>query len=94
MTRAFFVSNEIYVAFLLNSQEQGVSGKNEHSTQTPGRGAPEARGPMQQHRLHRLKAGPVQTNVLAKIVDAACVFRDSGAAVGKQFRRHGGILWA
>jgi len=42
------------LAFLLNSQAQGVSGKNEQSTQTPWRGAPEVRGPMQ---LHRLKAG-------------------------------------
>jgi len=46
------------MAFLLNSQAQGLSGKNEQSTQTPWRGAPEARGPMQLHRLHRLKAGP------------------------------------
>jgi len=44
------------MAFLLNSQAQGVSGKNEQSSQTPWRGAPEARGPMQ---LHRLKAGVV-----------------------------------
>ena len=44
--------------FLLNSQAQGVSGKNEQPTQTPWRRAPEARGPMQLHRLHRLKAGP------------------------------------
>jgi len=43
------------MAFLLNSQAQGVSGKHEQSTQTPWRGAPEARGPM---RLQRLKAGP------------------------------------
>ena len=55
MTRAFFVNNEIYMAFLLNSQAQGVSGKNEQSTQTSSRMAPEVRGPMQ---LHRLKAGP------------------------------------
>ena len=46
------------MAFLLNSQAQGVSDKNEPSTQTPSRGAPEARGPTQLHRLHRLKAGP------------------------------------
>jgi len=50
--------------FLLNSRAQGVSGKNEQSTQTPWRGAPEARGPMQLHRLHRLKAGPVPTTPL------------------------------
>jgi len=43
------------MALLLNRQAQGVSGKNEESTQTPWRGAPEARGPMQ---LHRCKAGP------------------------------------
>jgi len=41
--RVFFVSNEIYVAFLLNSQSQGVSGKNEQSTQTVWRGAPGVR---------------------------------------------------
>jgi len=46
------------MAFLLNSQAQGVSDKNELSTQTPWRGAPEVRGPMQLHRLHRLNAGP------------------------------------
>jgi len=46
------------MSFLLNSQAQGVSGKNEQSTQTSWRGAPEGRGPMQLHRLHRLKAGP------------------------------------
>jgi len=46
------------MAFLLSSQAQGVTGKNEQSTQTPWRGALEARGPMQLHRLHRLKAGP------------------------------------
>jgi len=39
LTRAFFVDNEIHTAFLLNSQAQGVSGKNEKSTQTPWRGA-------------------------------------------------------
>jgi len=38
LTRAFFV-NEIYMAFLLNSQAQGVSGRHEQSTQTPWRGA-------------------------------------------------------
>jgi len=45
------------MAFLLNSQAKGVSGKHEQSTQTPWGGAPEARGPMQLHRLHRFKAG-------------------------------------
>ena len=39
LTRAFFVKNKIYIAFLLNSQAQGVSGKNEQSTQTPWRRA-------------------------------------------------------
>jgi len=29
LTKAFFVNNEIYMAFLLNSEAQGVSGKNE-----------------------------------------------------------------
>ena len=61
LTRAFFVNNEILKAFLANSQAQGVSGKNEQSTQTPWRGAPEARGPMQLHWLHWLKAGPVNS---------------------------------
>ena len=56
LTRVFFVNNEIYMAFLLNFQAQGVFGKNEQSTQTPWPGAPEAQGPMQ---LHRFKAGPV-----------------------------------
>jgi len=46
------------MAFLLNSQAQGVFGKNEQSTQMPWHRAPEARGPMQLHRLHRLKASP------------------------------------
>ena len=57
-TRAFFVNNEIYMAFLMNSQAQGVSGKNEQFTQTPWCRVPEVRGPMQVHRLHRRKAGP------------------------------------
>jgi len=48
------------MAFLLKSQAQGVTGKNEQSTQTPRRGDPEAQGPMQLHRLHRLQAGPAQ----------------------------------
>ena len=51
LTRAFFVKKEIYMGFLLNSQAQGVSGKTEQSPPTPWRGAPEARGPMQLHRL-------------------------------------------
>jgi len=45
------------MAFLLNSQSQSVTGKNEQSTQTPRPGAPEERGTLQLHRLHRLKAG-------------------------------------
>jgi len=53
------------MAFLLNSQAQRVSGKNEQSTQTPWRGAPQARGPMQLRRLHRLKAGPAHHYVRA-----------------------------
>jgi len=51
------------MGFLLNSQAQGVSGKHEQSTQTLWCGAPEARGPMQLHQLHRLKAGPGPSNV-------------------------------
>jgi len=45
--------------FLLNSQAHGVFGKNERKVylaKGPA-GPPEARGPMQLHRLHRLKAG-------------------------------------
>jgi len=42
--------------------KRSVSGKNEESTQTPRRGAPEARGPMQLHRLHRLKADPAHSS--------------------------------
>jgi len=61
--RAFFVNNEILMAFLANSQAQGVSGKNEQSAQTPWQGAPEARGPMQ---LHRLKAGPTYPILIRK----------------------------
>jgi len=41
------------MAFLLNSQVQGASGKNKQSTPNAM-----ARGPMQLHQLHRLKAGP------------------------------------
>jgi len=33
------------MGFLLNSQAQGVSGKNEQSTQTPWRGTPRGAGP-------------------------------------------------
>jgi len=32
----------------------------------------------------------LQTNVLEKFVDTTCIFRDAGAAVGKQSRRYGG----
>jgi len=39
LTSAFFDNNEICLTFLLNSRAQGVSGKNEQSTQTPLRGA-------------------------------------------------------
>jgi len=56
--RAFF---EIYVAFLLNSQAQGVSGKINNLPKHHGAGPAEARGPMQLHRLHRFKAGPAPT---------------------------------
>jgi len=43
------------MAFLLNSQAQGVSGKMNNLPKHHGAGLPEALGPMQ---LHRLKAGP------------------------------------
>jgi len=42
------------MAFLLNSQSQGASGKMNNLPKHHGAGTPEARGPMQ---LHRLKAG-------------------------------------
>jgi len=58
LTRGFFVANEIYMGFLLNSQAQGVFAKHEQSTQTPWRGDPEVRGLLQLHQLHRLKADP------------------------------------
>jgi len=61
LTRAFFVDNEIYMAFVLNSQAQGVSGNMNNLPKHHGAGIPEARGPMQLHRLHRLKAGPGYT---------------------------------
>jgi len=40
-----------------NSLAQGLSGKNEQHVWSPGPGPPEARGPMQLHRLG-LNAGP------------------------------------
>jgi len=46
------------MAFLLNYPAQGVSGKMNNLPKHHGAGPPEARGPMQLHRLHRLKAGP------------------------------------
>jgi len=58
LTRAFFVNNDIYMAFLPNSQAQGVSGKMNNLPNDHGAGPwSEVRGPMQLHRLHRLKAG-------------------------------------
>jgi len=36
----------------------------------------------------------LQTNVLAKLVDTTCIFRNAGAAVAMQPRRHGGLLRA
>ena len=38
LTRAWFANNEIYMAFLLNSRAQGVSGKNDQPIQKPWRG--------------------------------------------------------
>jgi len=46
------------MAFVLKSQAQDVSGKMNNLPKHHGAGPPEARGPMQLHRLHRLKAGP------------------------------------
>ena len=51
---------------MLNSQAQGVFGKNEQPTYTPWRGASEARGLMQLHRLHRLEIGPAGRHVFAQ----------------------------
>jgi len=45
------------MAFLLISQAQGVSGIMNNLPKDHGVGPPGARGPMQLHRLHRLKAG-------------------------------------
>jgi len=56
--RAIFVNNVIYMAFLLNFQAQGAFGKMNNLPKRHGAGPPEARGPMQLQRLHRLKAGP------------------------------------
>jgi len=56
LTRAFFVNNEICMAFLLDSQAQGVSGKMNNLPKHHGARLPEERGPIQ---LHRLKAGLV-----------------------------------
>ena len=57
-TRSLLANNEIHKPFLLNSRVQGVSGKNERSSQTPWR------GPMQ---LHRLKAGPVERHAMTEV---------------------------
>jgi len=46
------------MAFLLNSQAQGVSSNMNNLSKHHGARPPEARGPMQPHRLHRLKASP------------------------------------
>jgi len=46
------------MAFLLNSQAQGVSDKMSNLPKHHGAGPTEARSPMQMHWLHRLKAGP------------------------------------
>jgi len=68
------------VAFLLNSQAQGACGKNEQSNQTPSRGAPEARGPMQLHQFHRLKAGPAYF-----VITYGQTFRSSAVSVLRKF---------
>jgi len=47
-----------FMAFLLNSQAQGVSGKMNNLPKHHGAEPPKARDLMQLHRLHRLKAGP------------------------------------
>jgi len=62
--RALFASSEVYRLFLLNYRAQGVSGENEQPAKHHSAGPPEARGPIQLHRLHRLKADPDFSNVL------------------------------
>jgi len=46
------------MAFLLNSQAQGVSDKMNNLSKHRGAGHPEVWGPMQLHRLHWLKNIP------------------------------------
>jgi len=49
-----FASSGVYRLFLRNYREQGVSGENEQPAKHHGAGSPEARDPMQLHRLHWL----------------------------------------
>ena len=58
LTTTLFAKNEIYKPFPLTSQAHGVSAKKNNLPKHHGAGPPEARGPMQLQRLHRLKAGP------------------------------------
>jgi len=44
-------------------------------------------------RHHMMSYSHLQTSVLAKFVDTTCIFRDAGATLGKQSRRHGGVFW-
>jgi len=45
--------------------------------------------------LHNMTSySHLQTKVLAKFVDTACIFRYARAAVRKQSHRHVGLLWA
>ena len=63
------------MAFLLNSQALGVSGKMNNLPKHYGAGPPEARGPMQLHRLYWLKADPAiegTRQMLAKNVGEPC----------------------
>ena len=55
------------MAFLLNSQAQGVSGKMNNLPKHHGAGPSEVRGPMQLHRLHRLNAGPDAGKCIVKL---------------------------
>jgi len=57
LTRAFFTNNEILSALSTEFERKEYLAKMDYYPNT-WRGAPEARGPMQLHRLHRLKAGP------------------------------------
>ena len=57
LTRALFANNEILSDVSTEFERKEYLAKRS-TIQTHGAGPSEARGPMQPHRLHRLKAGP------------------------------------